>query len=233
MSNFDPIIKKISDYVQNYQANEESLQEAKTCFFDSIACAFMALEHDQVKKFIDIDYIKNSQGSVRVVGTDLQTNVLDATFLNGALIRWLDFNDTWLAKEWGHPSDNLSIILALVDYLKSHRNTSLNFNEVLNYMVMAHEIQGALAIENSLNKEGLDHVALVKIASASVGAKILGHNDHQICAHIAIFQILELGKVGLREMHQLKHLNKYLFLKLVMKVIQQLCRQKTGVLMTF
>ena len=156
MSDFDPIIKKISDYVQNYQANEESLQEAKTCFFDSIACAFMALEHDQVKKFIDIDYIKNSQGSVRVVGTDLQTNVLDATFLNGALIRWLDFNDTWLAKEWGHPSDNLSIILALVDYLKSHRNKSLNFKEVLNYMVMAHEIQGALAIENSLNKEGLD-----------------------------------------------------------------------------
>ena len=185
MSDFDPIIKKISDYVQNYQANEESLQEAKTCFFDSIACAFMALEHDQVKKFIDIDYIKNSQGSVRVVGTDLQTNVLDATFLNGALIRWLDFNDTWLAKEWGHPSDNLSIILALVDYLKSHRNKSLNFKEVLNYMVMAHEIQGALAIENSLNKEGLDHVALVKIASASVGAKMLGHNDHQIKAVIS------------------------------------------------
>ena len=185
MPDFDPLIKKISDYVQNYQANEESLQEAKTCFFDSIACAFMALENDQVKKFIDIDYIKNSQGSVRVVGTDLQTNVLDATFLNGALIRWLDFNDTWLAKEWGHPSDNLSIILALVDYLKSHRNKSLNFKEVLNYMVMAHEIQGALAIENSLNKEGLDHVALVKIASASVGAKMLGHNDHQIKAVIS------------------------------------------------
>ena len=122
---------------------------------------------------------------MRVVGTDLQTNVLDATFLNGALIRWLDFNDTWLAKEWGHPSDNLSIILALVDYLKSHRNKSLNFKEVLNYMVLAHEIQGALAIENSLNKEGLDHVALVKIASASVGAKMLGHSDHQIKAVIS------------------------------------------------
>ena len=110
---------------------------------------------------------------------------MDATFLNGALIRWLDFNDTWLAKEWGHPSDNLSIILALVDYLKNHRSTSLNFKEILNYMVMAHEIQGALAIENSLNKEGLDHVALVKIASASVGAKMLGHEDHQIKAVIS------------------------------------------------
>ena len=185
MPDFDPLIKKISDYVQTYQAMDESLQEAKTCFFDSIACAFMALEHDQVKKFIEIDYIKNSQGSVRVIGTDLKTNALDATFLNGALIRWLDFNDTWLAKEWGHPSDNLSIILALVDYLKNHRSTSLNFKEILNYMVMAHEIQGALAIENSLNKEGLDHVALVKIASASVGAKMLGHEDHQIKAVIS------------------------------------------------
>ena len=185
MPDFDPLIKKISDYVQTYQAKDESLQEAKTCFFDSIACAFMALEHDQVKKFIEIDYIKNSQGSVRVIGTDLKTNALDATFLNGALIRWLDFNDTWLAKEWGHPSDNLSIILALVDYLKNHRSTSLNFKEILNYMVMAHEIQGALAIENSLNKVGLDHVALVKIASASVGAKILGHEDHQIKAVIS------------------------------------------------
>ena len=185
MPDFDPLIKKISDYVQTYQAKDESLQEAKTCFFDSIACAFMALEHDQVKKFIEIDYIKNSQGSVRVIGTDLKTNALDATFLNGALIRWLDFNDTWLAKEWGHPSDNLSIILALVDYLKNHRSTSLNFKEILNYMVMAHEIQGALAIENSLNKVGLDHVALVKIASASVGAKMLGHEDHQIKAVIS------------------------------------------------
>ena len=185
MSEFDPIINKISDYVQTYQANEESLKEAKTCFFDSIACALMALEHDQVKKFIEIDYIKNSQGSVRVIGTDLKTNVLDATFLNGALIRWLDFNDTWLAKEWGHPSDNLSIILALVDYLKNHRNFSLSFKEVLNYMVMAHEIQGALAIENSLNKEGLDHVAFVKVASASVGAKMLGYDDHQIKAVIS------------------------------------------------
>ena len=185
MPDFDPLIKKISDYVQTYQAKDESLQEAKTCFFDSIACAFMALEHDQVKKFIEIEYIKNSQGSVRVIGTDVKTNALDATFLNGALIRWLDFNDTWLAKEWGHPSDNLSIILALVDYLKNHRSTSLNFKEILNYMVMAHEIQGALAIENSLNKEGLDHVALVKIASASVGAKMLGHEDHQIKAVIS------------------------------------------------
>ena len=117
MPKFDPIIEKISDYVQSYQANEHSLIEAKTCFFDSIACAFMALDHDQVKKFTQLEYIKNSSGTVRVIGTNIKTNAVDAAFLNGALIRWLDFNDTWLAKEWGHPSDNLSIVLSLTDYL--------------------------------------------------------------------------------------------------------------------
>ena len=180
MSTFDPIIAKISDYVQSFEANESSLIEAKTCFFDSIACAFMALEHEKVKKFTEVGYIKNSAGSVRVLGTDIKTNAVDATFLNGSLIRWLDFNDTWLAKEWGHPSDNLSIILSLTDYLKIHKNQDLTFRQLLNYMVMAHEVQGTLAIENSLNREGLDHVALVKVASAAVGARMLNLNDAQI-----------------------------------------------------
>ena len=180
MPKFDPVIEKISDYVQSFQAQESSLIEAKNCFFDSIACAFMALDHEQVKKFIQLEYIKNSSGSVRVIGTNIKTNAVDATFLNGALIRWLDFNDTWLAKEWGHPSDNISIVLALTDYLKKHKDINLSFKEILNFMVLAHEIQGALAIENSLNREGLDHVALVKVASASVGAKMMGLDSSQI-----------------------------------------------------
>ena len=185
MPKFDPIIEKISDYVQNYQANESSLIEAKTCFFDSIACALMALDHDQAKKFTQLEYIKNSSGSVRVIGTNIKTNAVDATFLNGALIRWLDFNDTWLAKEWGHPSDNISIVLSLTDYLKMHKDIELSFKEILNFMVLAHEVQGALAIENSLNREGLDHVALVKVASAAVGAKMMGFNGEQIKATIS------------------------------------------------
>lgn len=180
MPKFDPVIEKISDYVQSFQAQESSLIEAKNCFFDSIACAFMALDHDQVKKFIQLEYIKNSSGSVRVIGTNIKTNAVDATFLNGALIRWLDFNDTWLAKEWGHPSDNISIVLALTDYLKKHKDINLSFKEILNFMVLAHEVQGALAIENSLNREGLDHVALVKVASAAVGAKMMGLDSSQI-----------------------------------------------------
>lgn len=180
MPKFDPVIEKISDYVQSFQAQESSLIEAKNCFFDSIACAFMALDHEQVKKFIQLEYIKNSSGSVRVIGTNIKTNAVDAAFLNGALIRWLDFNDTWLAKEWGHPSDNISIVLALTDYLKKHKDINLSFKEILNFMVLAHEVQGALAIENSLNREGLDHVALVKVASAAVGAKMMGLDSSQI-----------------------------------------------------
>jgi len=185
MSKFDPVINKIADFTQAYVADESSLQEAKRCFFDSLACAFLALEHDKVQSFCALPYISDSSGTVGVIGTDIKTNVVDATFLNGSLIRWLDFNDTWLAKEWGHPSDNLAAILALTDYLKSARGKIYSFKDVLNFMVLAHEIQGTLAIENSFNKEGLDHVVLVKIASAAVASKMLGHDHNQLSAVIS------------------------------------------------
>ncbi|MBL6693938.1 MAG: 2-methylcitrate dehydratase [Proteobacteria bacterium] len=185
MSKFDPVIQKIANYAQAYTADESSLQEAKRCFFDSLSCAFLALEHDKVKSFCALPYISDSSGTVGVIGTDIKTNVIDATFLNGSLIRWLDFNDTWLAKEWGHPSDNLAAILALTDYLKSARGKIYSFKDVLNFMVLAHEIQGTLAIENSFNKEGLDHVVLVKIASAAVASKMLGHDHNQMSAVIS------------------------------------------------
>ena len=138
------------------------MQEAKHAF-DSLACAFLALEHEKVQNFCSLAYIKDSSGSVGVIGTDTKTNVVDITFLNGALIRWLDLN-TWLAKEWGHPSDNLAAILAITDYLKTQRDITFKLRDILNFMVIAHEIQGALAIENSFNKEGLDHVVLVNIS---------------------------------------------------------------------
>ena len=185
MSKFDPVICKIADFTQTYTADESSLQEAKRCFFDSLACAFLALEHDKVQSFCALPYISDSSGTVGVIGTDIKTNAVDATFLNGSLIRWLDFNDTWLAKEWGHPSDNLAAILALTDYLKSARGTIYSFKDVLNFMVLAHEIQGTLAIENSFNKEGLDHVVLVKIASAAVASKMLVHDHNQLSAVIS------------------------------------------------
>ena len=185
MTNYDPVIKKISDYVHGYSSSDESLNEAKTCFFDSIACGFMALEHENAKKFIELDQIKYSTGNIRVLGTNVKTNAIEATFLNGLFIRWLDFNDTWLAKEWGHPSDNLAIILALIDHLKINKEKELTFKEVLNFMIMAHEIQGCLAIENSLNSVGLDHVAFVKIASTAVGSKMLGQTKEQTQAALS------------------------------------------------
>ena len=185
MSNFNPLIEKITNFAQTYEAAGDTLQEARICFYDSLACAFLALEHSQAQNFCALPYIKNSSGSVGVIGTDIKTNVIDATLLNGALIRWLDFNDTWLAKEWGHPSDNLSTILALTDYLDKEQNKKFTFKDILNFMVIAHEIQGSLAIENSFNKVGLDHVLLVKIASAAVASKMLGHDYIQMSSVIS------------------------------------------------
>ena len=103
----DPIIEKIADYAHTFN-EEASLKEAKTCFY--CLTRIFALEHKKVRDFCIIAYISDSSGSVGVIGTDIKTNPVDATFLNGALIRWLDFNDTWLAKEWGHPSDNLELL---------------------------------------------------------------------------------------------------------------------------
>ena len=185
MSNFNPLIEKITNFAQTYEAAGDTLQEARICFYDSLACAFLALEHSKAQNFCALPYIKNSSGSVGVIGTDIKTNVIDATLLNGALIRWLDFNDTWLAKEWGHPSDNLSTILALTDYLDKEQNKKFTFKDILNFMVIAHEIQGSLAIENSFNKVGLDHVLLVKIASAAVASKMLGHDYIQMSSVIS------------------------------------------------
>ena len=185
MPNFDPIIEKITDYVQSFEAKENSLLEAKTCFFDSLACSFLALKYDQVQKFCSIEYIKNSTGSSRVIGTDIKSNPVEAAFLNGALIRWLDFNDTWLAKEWGHPSDNLAAILSMYDYLKVERNKNFSFKDLLNLMVIAHEVQGCLAIENSLNEVGVDHVAFVKVASAAIASKMLGQGPQKMNSTIS------------------------------------------------
>ena len=185
MALFDPIIEKIANYTLTYEAQEASLQEAKTCFFDSLACAFLALEHKKVKDFCNISYIKDSSGPVRVIGTDIKTNPVDAAFLNGSLIRWLDFNDTWLAKEWGHPSDNLGAIISLADYLNVKGIKEYSFKEILNFMVIAHEIQGCLAIENSLNRQGLDHVALVKVASASVASRMMSQDPNKLRAAIS------------------------------------------------
>jgi 2-methylcitrate dehydratase len=121
----------------------------------------------------------------RIPGTHFQLEPVHAAFNIGAMIRWLDFNDTWLAAEWGHPSDNLGGILALADYLSRTKQKSLTVENVLSAMIKAHEIQGVLALENSFNRVGLDHVLLVRVATAAVAAALLGGNQDQITSAIA------------------------------------------------
>ena len=119
------------------------------------------------------------QGGCRVPGTPLELDPVKAAFDIGTLVRWLDFNDTWLAAEWGHPSDNLGAILAVADYQNRVKGESLSVKDVLTAMVKAHEIQGILALDNSFNRVGLDHVLLVRVASTAVASKMLGASFDQ------------------------------------------------------
>ena len=121
----------------------------------------------------------------RVPGTDWQLDPVHAAFNIGAMIRWLDFNDTWLAAEWGHPSDNLGGILALADYLTRAKQKSFTITDVLQAMIKAHEIQGILALENSFNRVGLDHVMLVRVATAAVATAMLGGSMGQIISALS------------------------------------------------
>lgn len=176
--NYDDVMVKIADYVMHYNDfSEESLQTAYYCLMDSMACGLMALQFDACKKHLGAlpfanNYVKEG---VPVPGTEYKLDPVTAAFNIGCMIRWLDYNDTWLAAEWGHPSDNLGAILAV-----AYMNKSLTMDDVLKAMVIAHEIQGVLALENSFNKVGLDHVILVKIASAAVAAKLLGYSKEGV-----------------------------------------------------
>src|SRR5438128_5274009 len=141
---------------------------------DSLGCALLALNFPACTKLLGpiVPGTVVPHGS-RVPGTNFQLDPITAAFNIGTLIRWLDFNDTWLAAEWGHPSDNLGGILATADWI-SRNSTPLVMRDVLTAMIKAHEIQGVLALENSFNKVGLDHVVLVKVASTAVVANMLG-----------------------------------------------------------
>src|SRR5437868_10474121 len=135
---------------------------------DTLGCGLLALRYPECTKHLGpvVPGAALSDGA-RVPGTDWQLEPVHAAFNIGAMIRWLDFNDTWLAAEWGHPSDNLGGILAMADFL-SRNGQDVTMRDVLTAMVKAHEIQGVLALENSFNRVGLDHVVLVKVASTAV-----------------------------------------------------------------
>ncbi|HET7060692.1 MAG TPA: bifunctional 2-methylcitrate dehydratase/aconitate hydratase [Nitrosospira sp.] len=182
----DQVLVDIADYVVERQITSELAYEtARYCLMDSLGCAMEALTYSSCHRLLG----PTVQGTTvlngaRVPGTSFQLDPVQAAFNLGTMIRWLDFNDTWLAAEWGHPSDNLGGILAVADWVARNAlaegKEPLTMCDVLTAMIKAHEIQGGLALENSFNKVGLDHVVLVKVASVAVVAHLLGANRGQI-----------------------------------------------------
>ena len=183
--NPDDVLIKIADYVLTKDIeSSEAYNTARNCLMDTLGCGLLALTFPDCKNLLG-PYIEGTKvpGGVRVPGTKHVLDPVKGAWDIGAIIRWLDFNDTWLAAEWGHPSDNLGGILAAADYL-SQKNLAdgkepLSMKDVLTNMIKAHEIQGVLALENSFNRVGLDHVVLVKVASTAVISSMFGLNKDQ------------------------------------------------------
>ena len=177
----DSLITEIADYVHNFEIESElAFETASHCLADSLGCCFLALEHPACKKMLGpIVPGANLEVGCRVPGTNLNLDPVKAAFDIGTLVRWLDFNDTWLAAEWGHPSDNLGAILAVADWKSHVKAEDVSVRDVLTAMIKAHEIQGILALDNSFNRVGLDHVLLVRIASTAVASWMLGNTQQQ------------------------------------------------------
>ena len=182
----DPELVAIADYVDAAEIDSpEAYNTARYCLMDTLACGMLALDFPECTKLLG-PLVPDTQvkNGARVPGTSHVLDPVKAAFDIGTIIRWLDFNDTWLAAEWGHPSDNLGGILAVADYLSRTRLAAgedpLLMKELLTAMIKAHEIQGCLALENSFNRMGLCHVLLVRVATAAVVAKLLGADREQI-----------------------------------------------------
>ncbi|MFC0513791.1 bifunctional 2-methylcitrate dehydratase/aconitate hydratase [Mucilaginibacter angelicae] len=176
----DKVLTDIVDYVLNYEIKSDlAWKTAHYCLLDTLGCGFEALTYPACTKLLG-PVVKGTivPNGAKVPGTSFQLDPIKAAFDIGAIVRWLDFNDTWLAAEWGHPSDNLGGILAVADWLSrtlvAEGKPALLMKDVLDAMVRAHEIQGVLALENSFNKVGLDHVFLVKVASVAVVGRLIG-----------------------------------------------------------
>lgn len=189
---FDQEMVDIVDYVMNYEVTSElAYSTAWSCFIDTIGCGLESLEYPACTKLLGpIVPGERIANGVRVPGTNFELDPVQGAFNIGTAIRWLDFNDTWLAAEWGHPSDNLGGILATADWLSRHAVASggkpLTMRDVFTAMIKAHEIQGCIALENSFNKVGLDHVILVKIASTAVVAQMMGLSRQQILNAVSL-----------------------------------------------
>ncbi|MGH8841996.1 MAG: bifunctional 2-methylcitrate dehydratase/aconitate hydratase [Advenella sp.] len=188
----DQVLVDIVDYVLNYEISSDVAYEtARNCLIDTLGCGLEALEYPACRKLLGpIVPGTTVPHGAKVPGTQFALDPVQAAFNIGAMIRWLDFNDTWLAAEWGHPSDNLGGILATADWLSRNAvaagKAPLTMREVLTGMIKAHEIQGCIALENSFNKVGLDHVVLVKVASTAVVAHMLGLTRDEIINAVSL-----------------------------------------------
>lgn len=178
----DELLLTLANYTATHTIQSPLAYEtARYCLMDAIGCGLLALQYPACTKLLGpvVPGTTVPKGS-RVPGTGYVLDPILAAFNIGTLVRWLDFNDTWLAAEWGHPSDNLGAILAVADYVSQQRTSPLTMKDVLTAMIKAHEIQGVLALENAFNRLGFDHVILVKIASTAVAAHLFGGNATDI-----------------------------------------------------
>jgi 2-methylcitrate dehydratase len=182
----DPLLTEIAEYVSSFDAQSSEAREvARHCLMDTLGCGVLALAYPACTRLLG-PVVPGAElaGGARVPGTRYELDPVTAAFNIGAAVRWLDYNDTWLAAEWGHPSDNVGAILAVADYVTRRNGTaqhvSLTVGDVLTAMIKAHEIQGVLALDNSFNAVGLDHVLLVRVASAAVATLLLGGTQEQI-----------------------------------------------------
>ncbi|WP_404362196.1 2-methylcitrate dehydratase [Marinobacter sp.] len=188
---YDDVLQKIADYVLEYRIDsDEAWDTARNCLIDTIGCGLLALRFPECTKHLGpiVEGTIVPHGA-RVPGTQHRLDPVKAAWDIGCIIRWLDYNDTWLAAEWGHPSDNLGAILAVADHLSQKRvaqgKDPLTVHQALEAMIMAHEIQGVIALENSFNRVGLDHVVLVKVASTAVTAKLMGATRDQLLSALS------------------------------------------------
>src|SRR6202046_5202347 len=189
---YDQVLVDIADYVCNYTIQSElAYSTARNCLIDTLGCGLEALEYPACTKLLG-PIVPGTivPNGAKVPGTSFQLDPVQAAFNIGAMIRWLDFNDTWLAAEWGHPSDNLGGILATADWLSRNAvawgKKPLSMKDVLIAMIKAHEIQGCIALENSFNKVGLDHVLLVKLASTAVVGQMIGLTREELINAVSL-----------------------------------------------
>ena len=188
---YDQVLQDIADYILTYTVTSpEALNTARHCLADTLGCGLLALGFAECAKHLGpiVEGTEVPFGA-RVPGTGFRLDPVKAAWDIGCIVRWLDYNDTWLAAEWGHPSDNLGGILAVADHLSQKRvakgEAPLTVRTVLDAMIMAHEIQGVIALQNAFNRVGLDHVLLVKVASTAVCAKLMGASREQLLSALS------------------------------------------------